>query len=118
MAAEAHSLTLRLARTLTLTGDLHREGAKARGLTQPLLDRTKASGVLRADIEVGDLSLIFGQLAAAWVGDRQRTAELLHRYLALMLDALHIRSAPPLPDPPVVSPGTGSNGQRNPSRFC
>lgn len=98
--ADTHSLTLRLAGTFTPTEELNREGAKAHELTQRLLDRTKAAGVLRAGIEVGDFSLIFEQLAAVRVGDGRRTSQLRNRYLALLLDALHDASAAPLPGPP------------------
>lgn len=97
---DTHSLTLRLAGTFTPTEELNRAGARGHDLTQRLLDRTKAAGALRADIEVGDLSLLFEQLAAVRVGDRQRTKQLRYRYLALMLEALHVPSAPPLPGPP------------------
>lgn len=38
---------------------------------------------------VGDLSLVFEQLQAVHVGDEQRSGQLRHRYLALLLDALH-----------------------------
>lgn len=97
--ADTHSLTLRLAGTFTPTEELNREGERAHGLTQRLLERTGSAGVLRPGIEVGDLSLIFEQLAAIRVGDRGRTVQLRHRYLALMLDALRVPSAPPLPGP-------------------
>ena len=53
-----------------------------------LLDRTKQAGVLRPEIEVGDLSLLFEQLAAIKLGDPERTRQLRQRYLALLLDAL------------------------------
>lgn len=60
----------------------------------------KAAGVIRPDIEPADLGLIFEQLAAVRVGDRERTAELRHRYVALILDALHAQPGDPLPGPP------------------
>lgn len=44
-------------------------------------------------------SLLFEQLQAIRVGDEARTAELRQRYLALILDGLHARSAPALPGP-------------------
>lgn len=96
----AGALTLRFAGTFTATDELYRLGRVAHDLTQRLIDRTKAAGALRADIAVGDLSLIFEQLQAVHAGDQQRTGELRHRYLALLLDALHTLSAAPLPGPP------------------
>jgi AcrR family transcriptional regulator len=98
--ADTHSLTLRLAGTFTPTEELNREGERAHELTRRLLERTKAAGVLRADIEVGDLSLIFEQMASVRVSDRKRTGQLRHRYLSLVLDALGDASAPVLPGPP------------------
>jgi len=81
--ADTHSLTLRLAGTFTPTEELYRD----------------AAGALRPDVEVDDLALIFEQLAAIRIGDQQRTSQLRHRYLALLLDALHTPSAAPLPGP-------------------
>ncbi|MDQ3912678.1 MAG: TetR/AcrR family transcriptional regulator [Actinomycetota bacterium] len=97
---DTHSLTLRLAGTFSPTDELKREGERAHELTQRLLDRTKAAGVLRADIEVGDLSLIFEQMASVRLGDRRRTGQLRRRYSSLILGALRDASAPPLPGPP------------------
>jgi AcrR family transcriptional regulator len=98
--AGAGSLTLRFAGTFTAGEELHRAGREAHQATQQLLDRTKAAGALRPDIEVGDLSLLFEQLQAVHAGDERRANELRHRYLALLLDALHAPSAEPLPGPP------------------
>ncbi len=98
--ADTHSLTLRLAGTFTPTQELNREGAKAHDLTRRLLDRSRDAGALRADIEVGDLSLLFEQLAAVRVHDRDRTVKLRRRYLALLLGALRAPQGSPLPGPP------------------
>ena len=98
--ADTHSLTLRLAGTFVPTEELNREGERAHDLTQRLLDRTKEAGALRPDIEVGDLTLIFEQLASVRAGDEKRTEQLRRRYLALMLDALRAPSEEPLPGPP------------------
>ncbi len=97
--ADTHSLTLSLAGTFTPTEGLNREGARAHDLTQRLLERTRSAGVLREEIEVGDLSLLFEQLAALKVGERERTVQLRHRYLALMLEALRSPNGSSLPGP-------------------
>lgn len=68
--------------------------------TRELLDRTKAAGALRPDIEVGDISLLLEQLQAVRVGDPQRTRQLRHRYLTLLVGGLHLTTADPLPGPP------------------
>jgi AcrR family transcriptional regulator len=96
----AGSLTLRFAGNFTATDELYRLGRKGGEATQQILDRTKSAGALRADIEVSDLSLIFEQLQAIRVRDEDRTNQLRHRYLALILDALHAPAGEPLPGPP------------------
>ena len=99
--ADTHSLTLHLAGRFTPTEDLWRDGDRAAELTAALLARTQAAGALRPEITVGDLTMIFEQLAAVSVGDAVRTTQLRQRYLALFLAAL--RPAPdavPLPGPP------------------
>jgi hypothetical protein len=54
---------------------------------------------LREDIEVTDLSLLFEQLQGIDVADAARSRELRLRYLALLLDALRMPQAGPLPGP-------------------
>jgi len=95
----AGSLTLRFAGSFTATDELHRLGQAAHKATQRLLDRTKSASALRADLEVGDISLLFEQLQAVHAGDQRRDGQLRHRYLALLLDALRDASAGPLPGP-------------------
>jgi AcrR family transcriptional regulator len=94
----AGSLTVRLAGAFTPTEELQRAGRDAHAATQRLLDRAKAAGALHPDITVGDISLLLEQLQAVQVADPDRTSQLRHRYLALLLDALH-RPATPLPGP-------------------
>jgi AcrR family transcriptional regulator len=98
--AGAGSLTVRLAGSFTATEELQREGRTAFAATQWLLDRTKAAGALRPDIAIGDISLLLEQLQSVRVGDQQRTGQLRHRYLTLLLEALHLPAAAPLPGPP------------------
>jgi hypothetical protein len=94
------SLTVRLAGSFTATDELQRAGRAAHDATQRLLDRSKAAGALRADIEVGDISLLLEQLQAINLGDQHRTSQIRHRYMALLLDAFHTPSTLPLPGPP------------------
>jgi hypothetical protein len=54
-----------------------------------LLERTKAAGAIRADLDVNDLTFVFEQVASIRLGDQDRTGRLRHRYLALLLDGLH-----------------------------
>jgi AcrR family transcriptional regulator len=96
--ADTHSLTLHLAGTFTPTEEQWREGDRAAELTLALLERTKRLGGLRPEIELGDMTLLFEQLAAISLGDRVRTNELRQRYLALILQALRGEKTP-LPGP-------------------
>jgi AcrR family transcriptional regulator len=98
--ADTHSLTLRLAGTFSPTEELNREAVRAQELNVRLFERTKAAGAIRSDIEVGDLSLLLEQLAAVRIADEERTRQLRHRYLALLLDALQTPSGSTLPGPP------------------
>jgi AcrR family transcriptional regulator len=98
--AGTNALTLRFAGTFTASADLQDVGRTAFAITQRLLDRTKAAGALRPEIEVGDISLVFEQLQAIQVGDEHRTSQLRHRYLTLLLDGLQLPLTAPLPGPP------------------
>jgi AcrR family transcriptional regulator len=98
--ADTHSLTLRLAGTFTPTEELYREAQRARELNSRLFERIRATGAIRPDVEVDDISLLLEQLAAVRLGDEERTQQLRHRYLALMLDALHAPAESTLPGPP------------------
>jgi AcrR family transcriptional regulator len=96
----ANAMSARFAGSFTPTEDLNEAGRRGYQLTAQLLERTKAAGALRADIEVADLHFIFEQLQAIKVADPERTSVLRHRYLALYLEALHLPAASPLPGPP------------------
>ena len=98
--ADTHSLTLRLAGTFTPTDELDRHAATAQKLNQRLFERTLAAGAIRPDLDVNDLSMVFEQVASIRLGDAARTSQLRHRYLALLLEAMHGPPAAPLPGPP------------------
>jgi AcrR family transcriptional regulator len=100
VAAEAASLTQRLAGTFQPDEDLYRAAAYAGELNRKLFDRAQQAGAIRADAEVNDLGPIFEQLASITLRDRQRTHELRRRYLALALDGLRARPEHSLPGPP------------------
>jgi AcrR family transcriptional regulator len=97
--ADTHSLTLRLAGTFKPTEELYRRAERAQQLNVQLLERAQQAGALRSDLAVDDLSFVFEQLASVRAADEQRTRQLRHRYLALLLDALHTPSSAPLPGP-------------------
>ena len=93
------TLTINLAGTFTPTDDLMADSTRAEDLNTRLVERTKAKGGLRADIEVDDLSLILEQVASLRLGDERRTRQLRRRYLALFLAGLR-NAGEPLPGPP------------------
>jgi AcrR family transcriptional regulator len=97
--ADTHSLTLRLAGTFTPTEELDRAAERAQALTVRLFDRTRGAGAIRPDIRVDDLGFLLEQVAAVRVADERRTSQLRHRYLALLLEAIHRGSEAPLPGP-------------------
>lgn len=98
--ADTHSLTLHLAGRFAPTEELWRAGERAAHLTAALLARMQEAGVLRPEIVVGDVTMIFEQLAAVRVGDTARTQELRRRYLTLFLTALR----PGADDAPLPGP--------------
>jgi hypothetical protein len=99
VAADAASLTLRLAGTFVPSEDLYRAAAYAGELNRKVFDRAQRAGAIRPDADVNDLGLIFEQLASIGLGDRERTHELRRRYLALALDGLRAQPHDPLPGP-------------------
>jgi AcrR family transcriptional regulator len=88
VAADTHSITNALAGTFTPSPELYEMSARAGKLNDELLARTHRAGVIRADLEIGDLGALFGQLASVGVGDPARDAELRQRYLTIILDGL------------------------------
>lgn len=97
--ADVHSLTINLAGTFTPTEDLYRDSAHASELATRVFDRARNAGVLRPGLNVADMAMIFDQLSAVHLGDETRTSQIRRRYLALILDAMHLTSAEPLPGP-------------------
>ena len=97
--ADTHSIVLRLAGTFKPGKKLYDRAARAQELNVKIFDRAKAAGVLRLDIEVVDIALIFEHLAAIRVADPPRTRDLRQRYLALIFDGLRAHHAKPLPGP-------------------
>jgi len=97
--ADTHSLTVALAGTFMPTEHLNERARHAGELNHQLIDRARAAGAIRADLEATDLGLVFEQLAAIKTDDEVRTGELRRRYLALVLDAIR-HPTDPLPGPP------------------
>ena len=101
--ADTNSLTQRLAGTFTPTPDLWQDSARAAELNQAIYARTKA--YFRPGIVVEDFGVILEQITSIKLGDEARTNQLRHRYLTLMLEAMHRPGDRPggdseLPGPP------------------
>lgn len=94
--ADTHSITMALAGTFTPSRELYEMSERAGRLNEELLLRTKLAGVIRQDLDAGDLGSLFEQMAVVHVGDADRTRELRHRYLTIVLDGLRV--------PPVITP--------------
>lgn len=93
----AGSLTSRLAGSFPVTEEMAQQGRAIHEATTRLLERTKAAGRLRPDIEVGDISVLLEHLYTIRIASEERSRELRHRYLTLTLDALGNAKAEPLP---------------------
>ncbi|WP_336206567.1 TetR/AcrR family transcriptional regulator [Nonomuraea sp. LPB2021202275-12-8] len=98
--ADTNSLTIKLAGTFHPTEELYHDATKASDLAIELHHRAVEAGVLRPDVTPADIALLFEQLASIKLGDAERTRQLRHRFLAMMLDSLRQPPAHrPLPGP-------------------
>jgi AcrR family transcriptional regulator len=95
--ADTSSMTLALAGTFTPTEEMFVLAERANELLRRFFERAKA--VLRPDVEVHDLSLIFELVAAIKIGERERTMQLRRRYLSVILDGLRAKQRGQLPGP-------------------
>ena len=100
IAAGGGSLSRRFAGRFAVTDELREEGIKAVVLTQQLVDGLKVAGVLRQDIQAGDLSMISEAIQSVSVSTLERTFELRGRYLELVLEGLRAPGRAPLPSAP------------------
>ena len=102
VAADAHTLTARLARSVEASSEgLFRDATKAQDLGERVFKRAQKGGAVRADAVPEDMANVFEQLSAIRGPSAKRTAELRKRYLTLQLDGLRPRKkAQPLPGPP------------------
>ncbi|WP_235030861.1 TetR/AcrR family transcriptional regulator [Nonomuraea solani] len=99
--ADTNSLTIKLAGTFQPTEELYGDAARSAVVATEVHRRAVAAGVLRPDVTVADIALLFEQLASIKLGGEERTTQLRHRYLALMMDALRAPTAHrELPGPP------------------
>ena len=96
---DTQSLAQRLAGTFTPTPGLQQAAERGQKLNIALFERTMNAGVLRRDFTVGDMSFVLEMVMAIRLPDPERTRQLRHRYLSLLLDAVHLPDGRPLPGP-------------------
>jgi AcrR family transcriptional regulator len=106
---DTQSLAQRLAGTFTPTPELRQAAERGQRLNVALFERTRNAGVLRPDFTVGDMSFVLEMVMTIRLADRERSQQLRHRYLSLLLDAVHHLDGDPLPGP---APGWAELAER------
>ena len=96
---DTQSLAGRLAGTFTPTPELQQAAQRGQKLNIALFERSMNAGVLRRDFTVGDMSFVLEMVMGIRLPDPERTRQLRHRYLSLLLDAVHLPDGVPLPGP-------------------
>ncbi|WP_255474589.1 TetR/AcrR family transcriptional regulator [Micromonospora sp. AMSO31t] len=94
------ALAQRLAGTFAPTPELTRMAEQATRLADTLLDRVRESGDLRDDVSGADIVLLLETVMLVDLPGADRGVALRHRYLALLLQALHNPVEAPLPGVP------------------
>ena len=101
VAADTHAMTISLAGTFTTTPELMDLAQRCDERVRAVIEQAHAAGIVRADVTHTDFGLLFEQLSSVRRHSPERTAELRERYLALLLDSLHLPPRhEPLPGPP------------------
>lgn len=100
VAADVHSLTVHLAGSFTPTPEMQADAARSGELLADVVERARAGGRLRPDVDVEDVGLLLETCAAIRLRDARRTGELRQRHLSLLIAGLGALDAPTLPGPP------------------
>lgn len=98
--ADVHSLTVHLAGTFAPTPEMRADADRSGALVLDLVRRAYASGRLRTDLVAEDIGLLLESCAAVRVPDPERTRQLRHRHLRLLLDGMAADHETDLPGPP------------------
>jgi AcrR family transcriptional regulator len=96
--ADTSSMTLALAGKFAPTPEMFALANRSSELMSQFFAQVKDA--LRPDLVLHDVSLAFELVAAVKLADPERTAELRHRYLALILDGMRATGRAVLPGPP------------------
>lgn len=97
VAADTHSLVVRLAGTFTPTAEHLARAEQMEELGTQLFQRARGTGKLRADVTFMDVSFLLELIAKSSLDTPERTAELRQRQLAILIDGLAAVHAEPLP---------------------
>jgi len=97
VAADTHSLTVRLAGTFVPTEQHQQDAERMRLLSEQLFERARAAGAIRPDATELDVAFLMELLSQTRLGSQQRTAELRQRFLGVILDGLRPGSTLALP---------------------
>ena len=96
----SQALAQRLAGSFTPTPELTAMAEKAGRLAQSLFRRVRRSGDLRGDVSEADVVLLLETIMLVELPGSDGGAALRHRYLELLLQALHTPVDAELPGPP------------------
>jgi AcrR family transcriptional regulator len=91
--ADVHSLTVHLAGTFTPDAAMLPDITRSGELTNEIVRRAHESGRLRAEVNAQDLGLVLEACSALSMPDKQRTAELRRRTLAMLIAGMAIPEA-------------------------
>lgn len=87
-----------IAGQIAVTAEMDRTSRKVLRLTEKLVDRAHAAGVLRADVTMLDLLFLIAQLGRrSTVGSQDEEVNALERLLTIALDGLRAANTGPLP---------------------
>ncbi|MEU7630430.1 TetR/AcrR family transcriptional regulator [Nocardia sp. NPDC049220] len=99
--ADVHSLTVHLAGTFAPDESMLPDVMHSGEVTAELVRRAHATGTLRPEVNPQDLGLVLESCAAIALPDRERTAQLRRRVLAMLVAGLASDGALPGPPPEV-----------------
>jgi AcrR family transcriptional regulator len=94
---QSQALAQRVAGTFKPTAELTRLAGKAGGLAKELHSRTQRAGALRRDVSPADVVLVLEMISFVDLPGADRGRDLRHRYLGLLLQALHAPGSADLP---------------------
>lgn len=97
VAHDTHALSSRLAGTFTPTEVHATLGTRLQAVAEEVFQRARASGVMRTDVTLLDVSFLLEAIAQVRLGGPERTAELRQRLLALVIDSLRSGATSLLP---------------------